>query len=180
MLRQKLSPAVPQSESRQQDAYWQQEQLKNEDYLQQQALQQAREELLALPAGLLAQLLAQSPHLYVEPHTLRGREGLQWQLRQLALLPPTNMLASVREGVAYHHAGRLPFSRRTCWKNQGQQLRALQLLSAGLHLQPCHLFLHFHLCLAPSHYCSGDRTYGWPECVFLPAGWLFVCVLMRH
>lgn len=72
---------------------------------QKQAYLEALEELLAMPVTLLAQLLVQSPHLYVEPQNLKGREELQWHLKQISLLPPTTMLAAVCEGVAYHHAG---------------------------------------------------------------------------
>ncbi|KAL8425333.1 hypothetical protein Efla_001715 [Eimeria flavescens] len=90
----------------------QQEQQKQRER-QQHAVRQARKELLALPPGVLAQLLVQSPHLYVEPHIVQGREELQWQLRQLARLPPATMLAAVREGVAYHHAG-LSGDEREC------------------------------------------------------------------
>lgn len=79
---------------------------------QKHALQQAQQELLALPVSMLAQLLVKSPHLYVDPHILRGREELQWQLKQLALLSPSTMLAAVCEGVAYHNAGKLFFYRK--------------------------------------------------------------------
>lgn len=74
---------------------------------QERALQQAQQELHALPVSMLAQLLVKSPHLYVDPQILRGREELQWQLKQLALLSPSTMVAAVREGVAYHNAGKL-------------------------------------------------------------------------
>ncbi|CDJ58028.1 DNA polymerase theta, putative [Eimeria maxima] len=75
--------------------------------LQQQKLaeREAIKELLAMPVSMLAQLLVQSPHLFVDPESIRGREELQWQLRELSLIHPTTMLAAVSEGVAYHHAG---------------------------------------------------------------------------
>ncbi|CDJ50716.1 DNA polymerase theta, putative [Eimeria brunetti] len=72
---------------------------------QKQAQQEAIKELLAMPVSMLAQLLVQSPHLFVEPQNVRGREELQWQLRELSLIHSATMLAAVREGVAYHHAG---------------------------------------------------------------------------
>ncbi|KAL8436442.1 hypothetical protein ACSSS7_001734 [Eimeria intestinalis] len=102
----------PQQEHHQQAPPWQHEEAKQHEQ-QQQAFAQARRELLGLPTELLAQLLVQSPHLYVEPHVLQGREELQWQLRQLARLPPTTMLAAIQEGVAYHHAG-LSGDEREC------------------------------------------------------------------
>ncbi|OEH79324.1 DNA polymerase [Cyclospora cayetanensis] len=72
----------------------------------------------AVPArvSMLAQLLAHSPHLYVDQQTLRGREDMQWQLAQLSLIPQATMLAAVREGVAYHHAG-LSGEERECVEN---------------------------------------------------------------
>ncbi|CDJ63884.1 DNA polymerase theta, putative [Eimeria necatrix] len=82
-----------------------QEQKRRLQQEQKQAYLEALEELLAMPVTLLAQLLVQSPHLYVEPQNLKGREELQWHLKQISLLPPTTMLAAVCEGVAYHHAG---------------------------------------------------------------------------
>ncbi|XP_026191087.1 uncharacterized protein LOC34624129 [Cyclospora cayetanensis] len=94
----------------------QQQQLQQLQQLQQQALRQARQELFALPVSMLAQLLAHSPHLYVDQQTLRGREDMQWQLAQLSLIPQATMLAAIREGVAYHHAG-LSGEERECVEN---------------------------------------------------------------
>ncbi|CDJ26857.1 DNA polymerase theta, putative [Eimeria mitis] len=72
---------------------------------QKQAQREAMKELLAMPVSMLAQLLVRSPHLFVEPQNIRGREELQWQLKELSLINSETMLAAVREGVAYHHAG---------------------------------------------------------------------------
>ncbi|KAL8450751.1 hypothetical protein Emed_002389 [Eimeria media] len=109
---QSANPHQQQEHHQQQTPSWQHERTKQHEQ-QQQAFAQARRELLGLPTALLAQLLVQSPHLYVEPHVLQGREELQWQLRQLARLPPTTMLAAIQEGVAYHHAG-LSGDEREC------------------------------------------------------------------
>ncbi|KAL8273648.1 hypothetical protein Esti_002470 [Eimeria stiedai] len=109
---QSTSLHAPQ-EAHQQTLSRQHEQTKGQEQQQQQAVAQARKELLGLPTRLLAQLLVQSSHLYVEPHVLQGREELQWQLRQLARLPPSVMLAAIQEGVAYHHAG-LSGDEREC------------------------------------------------------------------
>lgn len=77
---------------------------------QKRAQREAMKELLAMPISMLAQLLVQSPHLFVEPQKIKGREELQWQLKELSLVHSTTMLASVLEGVAYHHAGEFRFA----------------------------------------------------------------------
>ncbi|CDI86192.1 DNA polymerase theta, putative [Eimeria praecox] len=83
-------------------------QQENMNYLLQQqklAQREALKELLGMPVSMLAQLLVQGPHLFVEPQHIRGREELQWQLKELSLIHSATMLEAVREGVAYHHAG---------------------------------------------------------------------------
>lgn len=103
--------------------------------LQQQKLaeREAIKELLAMPVSMLAQLLVQSPHLFVDPESIRGREELQWQLRELSLIHPTTMLAAVSEGVAYHHAGKLGSANSLflCLS-----LRLSLLASTHVHLAP--------------------------------------------